>query len=252
LPNDALACVFELEGVLTGGAAVHAAAWAETFDALLLKRSERTGERFGPFAPFNPRTDYAVHIHGRPRVEGVRAFLASRGIRLPEGEPGDLPSAETVHGLANRKNHALLRRLDAQGVDAYEGSRRYLEAARDVGLHCAVVSASANTESILESAGLAELIEQRVDGNAIVASGLRAWPAPDVLLAACRRLDVRPQQTAVFETDVAGIAAGRAGDFEVVVAVDRTGDADTLRRQGADLVVGDLAELLDARLAAAS
>lgn len=250
LPSGALACVFELEGVLTGSAAVHAAAWAETFDVLLLKRSERAGERFGPFAPFNPRTDYAEHIHGRPRLEGVRAFLASRGLRLPEGTADDPPSAETVHGLANCKNQALLRRLHAQGVDAYEGSRRYLEAARDVGLHCAVVSASANTETILERAGLVELIEQRVDGNTIVAGRLRGWPAPDVLLAACRRLDVRPQQTAVFETDIAGVAAGRAGGFEIVVGVDRSGNADKLRREGADLVVGDLAELLDTRLAA--
>lgn len=250
LPNDALACVFELEGVLTGSAAVHAAAWAETFDPLLLKRSERAGERFGPFAPFNPRTDYAAHIHGRPRLDGVRAFLASRGIRLPEGAPGDPPTAETVRGLANRKNQALLRRLAAQGVDAYEGSRRYLEAARDVGLHCAVVSASANTGVILESAGLGPLVEQRVDGNMIVAGALRAWPSPDVLLAACRKLDVRPQQTVVFETDIPGVAAAHAGGFEIVVGVDRSGEADELRREGADVVVGDLAELLDPRLAA--
>jgi beta-phosphoglucomutase-like phosphatase (HAD superfamily) len=249
LPKDALACVFELEGVLTGSAAVHAAAWAETFDELLLKRSERAGGRFGTFAPFDPRADYDEHIHGRPRLEGVRAFLASRGIRLPEGEPGNPPSAETVHGLANRKSQAFLRRLDAQGVKAYEGSRRYLEAAREAGLHCAVVSASANTGIILERAGLARLIDQRVDGNTIVAAGLRAWPAPDVLLAACRQLDVRPPQTAVFETAVAGIAAGRAGDFELVVGIDRSGDADALQREGADIVVGDLSELLDPSLA---
>ena len=248
LPKDALACVFELEGVLTGSAAVHAAAWAETFDELLLKRSERAGGRFGTFAPFDPRSDYDEHIHGRPRLEGVRAFLASRGIRVPEGEPGNPPSAETVHGLANRKSQAFLRRLDAQGVKAYEGSRRYLEAAREAGLHCAVVSASANTGIILERAGLARLIDQRVDGNTIVAAGLRAWPAPDVLLAACRQLDVRPPQTAVFETAVAGIAAGRAGDFELVVGIDRSGAPDALQREGADIVVGDLSELLDPRL----
>lgn len=250
LPNDALACVFELEGVLTGSAAVHAAAWAETFDDLLLTRFERAGERFGPFAPFNPRTDYPAYMHGRPRLDGVRAFLASRGILLPEGAPDDPPSAETVHGLANRKNQALLRRLAAQGVNAYEGSRRYLEAARDAGVRSAVVSASGNTGAILERAGLAGLIERRVDGNAIVAAKLRAWPAPDVLLAACRQLDVRPEQTAVFETAAAGIAAGRAGHFELVVGVDRSGDAGALSREGADRVVGDLAELLDPRIAA--
>jgi HAD superfamily hydrolase (TIGR01509 family) len=248
LPPGTAACVFDLEGVLTGSAAVHATAWAETFEPFLLARAEKTGERFGPYAPFNPRTDYPDHIHGRPRLDGVRAFLASRGIRLPEGEPADPPGAETVHGLANRKNEAFLHRLDAEGVAPFEGSRRYLDAVRDAGIRSAVVSASANTLRILEHAGLDRLVDQRVDGETIVADRLRAWPAPDVLLAACRKLGVRPDEAAVFETAAAGVAAGRAARFALVVGVDRRGDGETLRRPGADVVVTDLVELLDPAL----
>lgn len=248
LPQDALACVFELEGVLTGSAAVHAAAWAETFDELLLNRSEHAGQRLRAFVPFDLRRDYEAHIHGRPRLEGVRAFLVSRAMRLPEGDLDDPPSAATVHGLANRKRQAFLRRLNAHGIEAYDGARRYLQAAREAGLRCAVVSASDNTTLILERAGLAALIDKRVDGSMIVTDGLRAWPAPDVLLAACRQLDAQPMQTAVFETVAPGIAAGRAGDFELVVGIDRNGDPDLLEREGADIVVDDLSELLDPRL----
>jgi HAD superfamily hydrolase (TIGR01509 family) len=248
LPPGTAACVFDLEGVLTGSAAVHAAAWAETFEPFLLARAEKTGERFGPYAPFNPRTDYVDHIHGRPRLEGVRAFLASRGIRLPEGEPADPPGAETVHGLANRKNEAFLHRLATEGITPFEGSRRYLDAVRDAGVRSAVVSASANTLAILDRAGLRRLVDQRVDGTTIVADRLRAWPAPDVLLAACRKLGVEPDAAAVFETAPAGVAAGRAARFALVVGVDRRGDGEALRQSGADLVVTDLAELLDPAL----
>jgi len=250
LPIDALACVFELEGVLTGSAEMHAAAWAETFDDLLLRQSERAGQRLPrAFVPFDVHRDYEAHIHGRPRLDGVRAFLVSRAIRLPEGEPDDPPTAETVHGLANHKKLAFRRRLDAHGVEAYEGARRYLEAAREAGLHCAVVSASANTGLILERAGLAALVDERIDGRTIVADRLRPWPAPDVLLAAARRLDAQPVQTAVFETVAPGVAAGRAGNFELVVGIDRTGDPDLLEREGADVVVDDLSDLLDPKLA---
>jgi HAD superfamily hydrolase (TIGR01509 family) len=235
------ACIFELEGVLTGAAAAHAAAWAETFDELLLRRAERSGT----FAPFNPRTDYALYIHGRPRIDGVRAFLASRGIRLPEGAADDPPSAQTVHGLAQRKNLALLRRLAAEGVKAHAGARHYLEAVRDAGLHSAVVSASTNTDAILERAGLDRLVDIRVDGKTIVAEQLRGWPEPDVLLAACRALEVQPGHAAAFETMPAGIVAGRAAGFREVVAVERHGGSELMRRRGADLVVRDLGELLD-------
>jgi HAD superfamily hydrolase (TIGR01509 family) len=242
------ACVFELEGVLTGAASIHAAAWAETLDDLLLGRADRARERFGPYAPFNPRTDYEAYIHGRARLEGIHAFLASRGIRLPEGSPDDLPGAETVHGLANRKNQALLRRLAAEGVRAHAGARHYLEALRDAGLHSAVVSASSNTPAILARAGLDRLIDVRIDGQTIVTEHLHAWPAPDVLLAACDELEVEPSHAAAFETMPAGVAAGRRAGFGEVIAVERHGATDAMHQQGADLVIRDLDELLDPAL----
>jgi beta-phosphoglucomutase-like phosphatase (HAD superfamily) len=252
LPSSVVACVFNLDGVLIGSAAVHAAAWAETFDEFVAARAERTHGRFAPFnslAPFNPSTDYAKHIHGKTRLEGVRAFLASRGISLPEGDPRDPPGAETVHGLANRKNTALLRRLDEQGVAAITGSKRYLETAREAGIHCAAVSASANTGAILGKAGLLALIEQRVDGNTILAEDLRPRPAPDIPLAACRALGVVPEHAAVFETSPAGVAAARSAGFERVIGVDPTGKG-TLRACGADRVITGLADLLEGDLAA--
>jgi beta-phosphoglucomutase-like phosphatase (HAD superfamily) len=242
------ACVFELEGVLTGAASIHAAAWAETFEDLLLGRAERVGERLGPYAPFNPRTDYKAYIHGRPRLQGIHAFLASRGIRLPEGSANDPPGAETVHGLANRKNHALLRRLAAEGVRAHAGTRHYLEAVREAGLHSAVVSASSNTSAILARAGLDRLIDVRIDGRTIESEHLHAWPAPDVLLAACDGLEVQPRHAAAFESLPAGVAAGHRAGFGEVIAVERHGATETMREQGADLVVRDLDELLDPAL----
>jgi HAD superfamily hydrolase (TIGR01509 family) len=244
LPPDLMACVFNLEDVLISPA-VHVAAWAETFDQFIFTRVERTG---GGFAPFNPLTDYRLYLDARPRLEGVRAFLASRGISLPDGKAADAPGTETVYGLANLKNHALLRRLDRQGVTASVGARRYIELVREVGVRSAVVSASANTQTMLERAGLATLIEGRVDGNEIDAEQLRAKPSPDTLLAACKQLAVAPQQAAAFETTPAGVAAARAGGFELIVGVDRSGLTDALRAQGADLVVPGLAELLERNL----
>jgi beta-phosphoglucomutase-like phosphatase (HAD superfamily) len=250
LPTAVLACVFDLEGVLTGSASIHAAAWAEAFDEFLSRRLEQTGERFGAFRPFNPTTDYFAHIHGKPRLEGVHAFLAGRGIRLPEGRVDDLPGTETVHGLANRKNEALLRRLDREGVSAYADTRQYLEAAREAGLLLAAVSASANTATILERAGLAALITEQVDGNAIRAERLRSTPAPDTLLAACRKLAVPPVRAAAFETTDAGIVAARAAGFRFVVGVARPGRQGTLDLHAADVVVTDLVALLDPALIA--
>ena len=242
LPSTVTTCVFNLDGVLIGSAALHAAAWIKTFDEFIWARVERTG---GSFVPFDPRTDYQSYMHGKPRHEGIRAFLTSRGISLPDGDPDDPPGTETVNGLANRKKEALLRQIDEQGVSAFEGSRRYLETARDAGLHCAVVSASANTGTILERAGLAPLIEQSVDGNTIVATKLRPKPAPDIPLAACRMLGVSPKEAAAFETSPAGVAAARAGGFGIVIGVEPGGRADPLRAKGADLVVTGLAELLE-------
>jgi HAD superfamily hydrolase (TIGR01509 family) len=248
LPPAVLACVFDLEGVLTGAASIHAAAWADAFDEFLARRLEQLGERFAAFRPFNPQTDYDKYIHGKPRLEGVHAFLAGRGIRLPEGRVDDPPGAETVHGLANRKNEALLGRLDRESVSAYADTRQYLEAAREAGLVLAAVSASANTTTILERAGLTELIAEHVDGNTIKAERLRSEPAPDTLLAACRRLGVPPARAAAFETTDAGIAAARAAGFGVVVGVDRPDRRGKLDTNGADVLVNDLAALLDPAL----
>jgi beta-phosphoglucomutase-like phosphatase (HAD superfamily) len=247
LPVGVTACVFNLDGVLLGSAALHAAAWAETFDPFLLERSERTHGCFAPFdrfAPFDPQRDYWRHIHAKPRLDGVRDFLASRGISLPEGRPEDAAGAATVHGLANRKRDGLLRRLEDRGVDAYEGSRRYLETAREAGLRCAVVSASANAEAMLAQAGLAPLLQGRVDGTAIVAERLHRSPAPDILLAACARLGVEPASAAAFVTSAPAVTAARTAGFRLIVGVDQHGGA-ALTAAGADLVIGGLAELLD-------
>jgi HAD superfamily hydrolase (TIGR01509 family) len=250
LPESVRACVFDLDAVLTGSPAIHAAAWAETFDEFLLRRAERTGERFAPFTPFDPSAEYRRHLHGRPRIAGVHAFLASRGIRLSQGTPDDPPDAETVYGLGNRKNLALLHRLDRDGVTAHEDAQRYLEAVHEAGLRCAVVSASATTETMVERAGLATLIDERVDAETYAAQRLAPLPAPDTLLAACKLLDVSPEQTAVFETTIAGVEAGAAAGFALVVAVERWGHAETFRAHGADTWVADLGGLLDPSLAA--
>jgi HAD superfamily hydrolase (TIGR01509 family) len=245
LPRSVAACVFNVDGVLVGSASLHLAAWMQTFDEFIWARTERTG---GRFSPFNPRTDYWDHVHGKPRLEGVRAFLASRGISLAEGDPYDPPGTETVHGLANRKNELLVRRIEQLGVSADEGSLRYLETAREAGVHRAVVSASANTDKILERAGLAGLIESCVDGNMMVAEHLQAKPAPDTLLAACRQLRIEPLHAAAFESSSAGVAAAREAGFALVVRVDQTGRA--LRSGDADRVVAGLGEFLERRLAA--
>ena len=246
LPSGIDACIFNADGVLIGSAALHAAAWGQTFDELL---STRVDPVRGEHAPFNPRTDYPASIHGRPRLEGIRTFLASRGIRLQEGDPGDAPGAETVHGLVNRKNELLRRLLDERGVTAFEGSRRYLELAREADIRCAVVSASANTGPMLERAGLTDLVDALVDGNVIVAERLHPRPAPDILLAACARLGVEPGHAAVFETSPGGVAAAAAGGFELVVGVDHAGQAQALAAAGADRVASGLAELLEPALA---
>jgi beta-phosphoglucomutase family hydrolase len=242
LPEGVTAGLFDLDGVLTDTAAVHNKAWTEMFDAFLRERAERNGESF---VPFDPVADYARYVDGKPRPDGVRDFLASRGITLPEGKSDDGPDVETVNGLGNRKNEALLRRIREEGVEVFEGSRRYLEAARDAGLRRAVVSSSANTAEVLELTGLATLVEGWIDGLTITAEGLKGKPAPDTFLAGARCVGVEPAQAAVFEDALAGVEAGRAGGFGFVVGVDRTGHADALRAHGADIVVRDLAELLD-------
>ena len=243
LPEGVRACLFDLDGVLTQTAKVHAAAWKEMFDGFLRERAARAGE---PFRPFDPVADYDEYVDGMPRYDGVRSFLAARHIDLPEGEENDPASAETVHGLGNRKNEIVLRLIREQGVEAYEGSVRYVRAAREAGLRRAVVSSSSNCRDVLIAAGIENLFEQRIDGVVAERDHLKGKPAPDTFLAAAQALGVTPEQAAVFEDALAGVAAGRAGGFACVVGVDRVGQADELRAHGADLVVSDLAELLDA------
>lgn len=250
LPPEVTACVFNLDGVLIGSAALHAAAWTEVFDGFLSRRADRTG---GVFAPFNPHVDYAEHMHARPRADGVRGFLASRGIRLPEGDASDPPDGETVHALADAKNRALRRRLDLEGIHAFDGSRSYLELAHEAGVRCAVVSASANTQTLLERAGLAGLVDGRVDGTTIARDHLQVKPAPDMLLAACRLLGVEPERAAAFETTRAGVEAGRTAGFDVIVGVHGAAGADrreSLRAAGADIVVSGVGDMLEQRTAA--
>ena len=241
LPDGTHACLFDLDGVLTKTAVVHNAAWKEMFDAYLRERSRRTGE---PFVPFDPGRDYDEYVDGKPRADGTRSFLASRGIELPEGSEDDPPSAETIHGLGTRKNEIVLRRIREDGVEAYESSVRYVRAARDAGLRRAVVSSSANCRDVLVAAGIEDLFEARIDGVVAGREHLRGKPAPDTFLAAARALGLGPQAAAVFEDALAGVEAGRAGRFRFVVGVDRTGQADALKKHGADIVVADLAELL--------
>jgi beta-phosphoglucomutase-like phosphatase (HAD superfamily) len=248
LPANVDACVFNVDGVLVASAAIHAEAWKEIFDEFIGRHigRERTG---GSLALFSVEVDYPRHVHGKERAEAVREFLGSRGISLPNGRPDDSPDAETVNGLANRKVRALLRRLDERGVRAFARSRLYLELVRDAKVRCAVVSGSTNVDVVLRRAHLRELIDECVDGNAARAESLRRKPAPDMLLAACLRLGVDPERTVVFETTPDGVAAGRAGGFELIVAVDRDGRAPALRASGADLVIADLGELLERQLA---
>ncbi len=241
LPDHIGACLFDLDGVLTQTAKVHNAAWTEMFNEYLRLRAAHADE---PLVSFDPIDDYNSYVDGRPRADGVRTFLASRGIDLPEGTPDDPPDAETVHGLGNRKNELLLRMIRTGGVQTYEGSVRYLRAARDAGLRRAVVSASANCREVLQAAGIEDLLEVRVDGLVAAAEGLRGKPYPDTFLAAARRLGVPPEHGAVFEDSTAGVQAGRDGGFGFVVGVDRVGHADDLKAHGASIVVNDLAELL--------
>jgi beta-phosphoglucomutase family hydrolase len=241
LPETIRACLFDLDGVLTQTAKEHAAAWKQMFDTYLADYASRTG---GQFVAFDPIADYDAYIDGKLRADGTRSFLQSRGINLPEGDPDDPPTAETVNGLSNRKNEILLERLRTGGVQVYPGSVRYLNACKDAGLHRAVVSASANTRQVLESAKLTDFFEAIVDGLVAAREHLKGKPAPATYLKAARSLNVAPADAAVFEDALAGVAAGRAGNFGFVVGVDRVGQRDALRQHGADVVVEDLAELL--------
>jgi beta-phosphoglucomutase family hydrolase len=241
LPDAIRGCLFDLDGVLTKTAKVHDAAWTEMFDDYLRERSRQTGQ---PFVPFDPVRDYDDYIDGKPRVDGTRSFLAARGIELPEGDEDDPPGTQTVHGLGNRKNQILLAKIRSDGVEAYEGSVRYVRAVRDAGLRRAVVSSSANCHDVLAAAHIEDLFEARIDGIVAERDHLRGKPAPDTFLAGARALGLEPAQASVFEDALAGVEAGRAGHFGFVVGVDRVGQAAALKQHGADIVVQDLSDLL--------
>lgn len=244
LPDSIHVALFDLDGVLTPTALVHAAAWAELFDDFLRRRDGAN------FTPFDRVKEYDDLVDGRPRVDGVRAFLGARGIDLPDGSPDDGPDQETVAGLAARKDEIFLAKVERDGVRPYPGSLTYLRAARDAGLPTAVVSASRNCLAIITAADIADLLDVRIDGVVAEQESLRGKPEPDTFLAAARRLETAPEHAAVFEDATAGVAAGRAGAFGYVVGVDRVDHdaehehADALREHGADTVVHDLADLL--------
>jgi beta-phosphoglucomutase family hydrolase len=235
LPDGIEAGLFDMDGVLTQTAKVHAAAWKQMFDEFLGPRNQ---------APFDDDRDYDEFVDGKPRPDGVRDFLASRGIHLPEGEADDPPDAESVAGLGNRKNELVLGIIREQGVEPFPDSLRYVQAARDAGLKTAVVSSSANTREVLESVGILDQFDDIVDGHAVQDQGLKGKPAPDTFLAAAQHLGVEPAHAAVFEDALAGVEAGRAGNFGYVVGVNRSDQADALRAHGADVVVDDLDELV--------
>ena len=240
LPDAVRVCLFDLDGVLTKTATVHFAAWKRTFDEFLAEHEPGS-------EPFS-QLDYNRYVDGKHRADGVRGFLASRGITLPEGSPGDPPDAATVQGIATRKNALVLRELEEHGVEIYPGSVDYLRAAKEAGLATAVVTASANGAQVIGAAGFADLIDERIDGVVAARDHLRGKPEPDTFLAGARVLGAEPKEAVVFEDAISGLAAGRAGGFAYVVGVDRVGQADALRDAGADVVVTDLSELREGGL----
>jgi beta-phosphoglucomutase family hydrolase len=231
-----------MDGVVTQTALVHAAAWKAMFDDFLRQWSEQTGQ---PFVPFDDVRDYDEYVDGKPRLDGTRSFLESRGIKLPDGSPDDPSGTPTIHGLSNKKNELVIQKIETDGVKVYDGTIAYIRRARAAGLHTAIVSSSANTVQVLDAAGIADLFDTRVDGIIAKERHLAGKPAPGTFLAAAEDLKVTPDHAAVFEDALAGVAAGRAGGFALVVGVDRVGQAEELRKHGADIVVKDLAELLD-------
>jgi beta-phosphoglucomutase family hydrolase len=244
LPDHITTLLFDLDGVLTKTAVVHAQAWKEMFDGFL---RDWCADHDQPFHAFELPGDYDEYVDGKPRLEGVESFLESRGIELPFGSADDPPEAETVNGLGTRKNDLVLKLIREQGVEAYEGSVKFVEKARERGLRTGVVSSSANCRDVLKAASIEHLFEARVDGVVAEQEQLKGKPAPDTFLAGARKLGAQPAEAAVFEDALAGVQAGRAGDFGWVVGVDRTGHAEALREHGADVVVEDLAELLERR-----
>lgn len=235
------AVLFDLDGVLTATAKVHAAAWKKTFDEFLRHRSEQRGE---PFVPFEIDPDYKVYVDGKPRSDGITSFLKSRGIELPRGEASDPPAAETVYGIGNQKSDLVLAVLESDGVEAYEGSVALVKLLRREGFKTAVVSSSNNCREVLQAAGIEDLFDVRVDGVVAKRLNLPGKPAPDTFLEAARELGIEPSRSVVVEDAIAGVQAGRAGGFALVIGVDRHDEATALRDNGADIVVSDVGELL--------
>ena len=243
LPDGVKACLFDLDGVLTKTAKIHAAAWKQMFDDFLRARAEQRGD---PFVPFDEVKDYERYVDGKPRYDGVASFLAARGIELDEGTPQDPPGAETIHGLGTRKNEIVLGMIERDGVETYEGSVEYVRAARRAHMAAAVVSSSSNAHQVLAAAGIEKLFDAVIDGRLADREHLHGKPAPDTYLAGARAVGSRPAEAAVFEDAIAGVEAGRAGNFGCVVGVDRLGQAEALKAHGADIVVADLGDLLHA------
>ncbi len=235
------AVLFDLDGVITSTAEQHFAAWKQMFDDFLRRRAERLGDELVPFE----RDDYNRYVDGLPRDDGVRRFLAARGVVLSEGDPDDPPEAETVHGLGRRKNDLVNRVIREQGVKVYEGSVELLRHLRRRGVKTALVSSSKNAAMVLEVVGVTDLFDTRVDGEVAAELGLAGKPSPATFIAAAERLGVPPARAVVVEDALSGVEAGRNGGFGLVVGVDRVGQAEALRDHGADLVVDDLAELID-------
>ena len=236
------AVLFDLDGVITNTAEIHAACWKKMFDEYLQQRATQRGE---PFKAFDLVTDYRLHVDGKPRYDGVRDFLTSRGVQLPEGDPDDPPEAETVCGLGNRKNRLVTKAIEDMGVQAYDGSVRLVRQLRRDGFKVAIVSSSENCAAILKAAKLDDLFEVRVDGAMVEAEQLAGKPAPDTFLIGARLLGVEPARTVVVEDAISGVQAGLSGNFGLVIGVSRKGDAEELKRHGAHLVVNDLDELVD-------
>jgi beta-phosphoglucomutase family hydrolase len=241
-PDHFDAVLFDLDGVLTSTAQIHSRCWKTMFDEFFRQRAAEGKE---PFRPFDIETDYKLYVDGKLRYEGVRSFLASRNLALPEGAPDDLPTADTVCGLGNRKDELVHQAIGRGEVEAYPGSVALVRRLREQGIRTAVVSSSNNCEQVLRVTGILDLFEARVDGLVASQLHLPGKPAPDTFLKAAQMLGVRPARAAVVEDALAGVEAGRAGGFGLVVGVDRGGSGDALRSHGADVVVTDLGELLN-------
>ncbi|MFQ5798856.1 MAG: HAD family hydrolase [Bacteroidota bacterium] len=235
------AVLFDLDGVLTDTAKIHAACWKRMFDDFLRQRAVENDE---PFRPFDIATDYKLYVDGKPRFDGVRSFLESRGIHLPYGDPDSPPDNETICGLGNRKDEMVKEALESEGVEVYDGSVGLIRHVRSQRIKTAVVSASSNCEAVLRSAGIADLLDVRVDGEMAARLGLAGKPAPDTFLKAGKELGVAPERAVVVEDAISGVQAGRNGGFGLVIGVDRKGDPEALWENGADIVVADLGELL--------